>query len=141
MTLAASLALASAATLAAGALLFVLARRARPAPADAWIFELARAIALSRLRGLPAEHVPRYREEYEADLLELRGEPGAALVHALQSAAATGRLRRMLDGPSPRRHAPLRRVLAHLGVPVRLDDVHRHADASYVFDGALRSRR
>lgn len=140
MSLAAALVLAAAATLAVAALLFAVTRRANPAATRSWIVALAHAIVLSGLRRLPAEQLARYREEYEADLLQLEDDPRAALRHALQTAAGTTRLTRMLQGAPPRR-GPLRRVLAHLGFPVRLDDAHQHADASYVFDGALRSRR
>ena len=140
MSLAAALVLATAATLAVGALLCAFTRRGNPAAPRSWLVDLAHAIALSGLRGLPPEHLARYREEYEADLLELEGDPRAALSHALQTATGTARLTRMLHG-APRSPHPLRRVLAHLGFPVRLDDAHQHADASYVFDGTLRSRR
>ena len=140
MSLAAALVLATAASLAVGALLFAFTRRGKPAAPGSWIVELAHAIALSGLRRLPPEPLARYREEYEADLLELGDDPRAALRHALQTAVGTTRLTRM-PHVAPQRPDRLRRVLAHLGFPVRLDDVHQHADASYVFDGALRSRR
>jgi hypothetical protein len=140
MSLAAALVLATAATLAVAALLFAFTCQAKPAAPRSWIVVLAHAIVLSGLRRLPPEHLARYREEYEADLLQLEDDPGAALSHAMQTAAGTTRLSRMLHGAG-RRPDRLRRVLAHLGFPVRLDDVHQHADASYVFDGAMRSRR
>jgi hypothetical protein len=140
MSLAAALVLATAATLGVAALLLAVTRRAKPATTRSWIVALAHAIALSGLQRLPAEQLARYREEYQADLLQLNDDPRAALSHALQTAAGTTRLTRMLQ-EAPPRNGPLRRVLAHVGLPVRLDDAHRHGDASYVFGGALRSRR
>lgn len=140
MSLATALVLATAATLAVAALLFACTGQSDSAATRSWIAELARAIALSGLRGLPPEQLARYREEYEADLLQLEDDPRGGLSHALQTAVGTIRLTRMLQGAPPR-HGPLRRMLAHLGFPVKLDDVHQHANASYVFDGAMRSHR
>lgn len=142
MSLAAALLIAAAATLAVSAALLACARNAARAEGRSWTLELARALLLNRLRHLPAEHVDRYREEYEADLDQLHDDPHAALIHALQAAAGTSRLTGLLNAAPPRRHDQLgRRALAHLGFPVRLNDPPADADTSYIFGGAMRPPR
>ena len=141
MSLAAAVGIATIATLALGAALLVGTRHAARAERS-WMLELARALLLSRLSHLPAEHAARYREEYEADLDQLHGDPRAALIHALHAAAATSRLTAMFNEAPAQRHDQLgRRMLAHVGFPVRLNDPHADADASYIFGGAMRLPR
>lgn len=139
MSLAAALVIAIAATLGVGVALFAFTRGSE---GRGWAIELARAIVLSRLRRLPPEHRDRYREEYEADLDQLRERPATALIHALQAAARTGALSLTFQDAAPLPHDRLaRRALAHLGVPVRLSSARAEADASYIFGGAMRRRR
>ena len=64
------------------------------------------------------------------------------VVHALQTAACGRRLTLTLGAAPARRRDPLhRRVLAHLGLPLRLAEPPANADAAYVFGGAMRWRR
>lgn len=142
MSLAAALVIATIATLAVSAALLACARSAARAEGRSWMLELARTLLFSRLRHLPAEQSDRYREEYEADLGQLQSDPRAALMHALQAAAGTGRLTATLNGVAPRRRDQLaRRALAHVGFPVSLNEPHDDADASYIFGGAMRPPR
>jgi hypothetical protein len=82
-----------------------------------------------------------FREEQAGNLAHLRASPRRMLMLALQIADRAREIELELGVSRTRRRDPLhRRVLAHLGLPVRLEEEREHADASYVFGGTMRRR-
>jgi hypothetical protein len=142
MTLTATLLLATAVALAVTVALLAAASRRDPRARRSWVHALAQLIVETGLRNLPPDQRERYHEECGADLTQLGASPVRMVVHALQTAACGRRLMLTFGAaPARRRDALHRRVLAHLGLPVRLADPPESADAAYVFGGAMRSRR
>ena len=139
MILTAMLALAVTAALAVAATTVASVWRHDPVQRHALFEALAYAIVAGSLHCLPPVQRERYREECAAGLADQRG-PWQLLRYALETAAGAPGLTRTF-GIARRPDSLLRRALAHLGFPVPLTESRQNSNASYVFDGAMRSRQ